>query len=115
MGHEPGAPLADAESAAHLVGADAVLAVDHEPQAGSHFSKGMGLSSKMVPTLAENCFLQARHFHRRRVDRKDSSLASQRGQVTPCGQRSLTMKARQLSGSAAGFPSQLDGRPAKSR
>ncbi len=30
--------------------------------AGSHLSRPIGESSKMVPTLTENCFLQARHF-----------------------------------------------------
>src|SRR5579864_527545 len=69
-------------------------------RAGSHFSKGSGESSKMVPTLAENCFLQARHFHRRRVERKVASAASQRGHfTTPSGQRSRATNARLVSGS----------------
>src|SRR5262245_21070912 len=52
----------------------------------------------MVPTLAENCFLQARHFHRRRVERKDGSGAWQRGQVTlPSGQWSLATKFKAIS------------------
>src|SRR5580693_7195197 len=68
--------------------------------AGSHFSRAIGLSSKIVPTLAENCFLQERHFQIRRVDRKDGSGALQRGQVMlPSGQCSLATKVRLTSGS----------------
>src|SRR5579864_8911114 len=69
-------------------------------RAGSHFSKGSGESSKMVPTLAENCFLQARHFHRRRVARKVACASWQRGHfTTPSGQRSRATNARLVSGS----------------
>jgi hypothetical protein len=36
--------------------------------AAAHFSKPMGLSSKIVLTLTENCFWQARHLHIGRVE-----------------------------------------------
>ena len=68
-------------------------------RAGSHLSRPSGESSKIVPTLTENCFLQPRHFQRRRVDRNIGSGAAQRGQVTPLGQRSFATKARQTSAS----------------
>ena len=42
--------------------------------AQSHLSKPSGESSKIVPTLMENCFLQSRHFHIRRVLRNDVRL-----------------------------------------
>src|SRR6185295_3196621 len=66
-------------------------------RAGSHLSRPSGESSKIVPTLTENCFLQARHFHSLRVLRNDGSPASHSGQVTPFGQRSLATKARLTS------------------
>src|SRR5882724_7542891 len=69
-------------------------------KAGSHLSRPIGLSSKIVPTLTENCFLQPLHFHRRRVERKDGSGASHRGQVTPFGQRREATNASATSGSA---------------
>src|SRR5579863_4627160 len=68
--------------------------------AGNHFSKAMGLSSKMVPILAENCFWQARHFQIRRVLRNDGSGAWQCGQVTPSGQCSRATNSRLVSLSA---------------
>jgi hypothetical protein len=72
------------------------LTTDQIP--GSHFSKAIGLSSKIVPTLAENCFLQARHFQIRLVERKDGSVAWQCGQATPSGHRRRATKARLTSG-----------------
>src|SRR6478672_2595487 len=68
-------------------------------RAGSHLSRPSGESSKIVPTLTENCFLQPLHFQIRRVLRKEGSPALQRGQVTPLGQRSLATKARLTSAS----------------
>src|SRR2546429_9265925 len=55
--------------------------------AGSHLSNPMGLSSKIVPSLTENCRPHSRHFQMRRVLRKPGSLASQAGQITPLGRR----------------------------
>jgi hypothetical protein len=43
------------------------LAIIH--MAASHLSSGMAESSKMLPTLTENCRLHALHFHSRRVVR----------------------------------------------
>jgi hypothetical protein len=40
--------------------------------AGSHVSSFKGLSSKIVPTFAENCFLQPMHFQMRRVFKKET-------------------------------------------
>src|SRR5579871_689860 len=68
--------------------------------AGSHLSRPMGESSKIDPTLTENCFSQARHFQIIRVFRKVTSLLSQCGQVTPSGQRSEAMKLMATSLSA---------------
>src|SRR5438552_905122 len=65
--------------------------------AASHLSRPMGESSKMVPTLTENCFLQLRHFQIRRVERNEVSPLSQRTQRTPSGQRSVTRNDRQMS------------------
>jgi hypothetical protein len=68
--------------------------------AGSHLSRPKGLSSKIVPSLTENCLPQSRHFQMRRVLRKPGFLASQAGQVTPLGQRSVDRKMVATSGSA---------------
>src|SRR5947208_3885952 len=65
--------------------------------AGSHLSNPMGLSSKIVPSLTENCRPHSRHFQMRRVLRKPGSLASQAGQVTPVGQRSAARKVSAVS------------------
>src|SRR6266487_991414 len=56
------------------------LAISHT--AGSHLSQPSGLSSKMVPTLSENCLWQPLHFQIRRVEMKDTSPCPQREQVT---------------------------------
>ena len=44
--------------------------------AGSHLSSPSGESSKMVPTLTLNCFLQSLHFHSRRVVRYECVFAA---------------------------------------
>src|SRR5487761_1398540 len=68
--------------------------------AGSHLSKPSGESSKIVPTLAENCLRHWRHFQMRRVVRNECSVPPQRGQTgLPSGHRSLTTKASATSGS----------------
>src|SRR5437899_2837212 len=67
--------------------------------ATSHLSSGTAESSKMVPTLTENCFLQSKHFHIRRVLRKDSLLDMQRGQAGPLGQRTSATVSTQTLGS----------------
>src|SRR5918996_1295397 len=66
----------------------------------SHLLRGIGLSSKMVPTLTENCRFSCLllHSQMRRVERNRTSTLPQVGQATPSGQRSLTMKSRQTSG-----------------
>ena len=74
------------------------LASNHT--AGSHLSKPIGLSSKIVPSLTENCRPHSRHFQMRRVLRKPGSLASQAGQVTPFGHRSDARKVSAMSLSA---------------
>src|SRR6266851_4523625 len=66
-------------------------------RAGSHLSKPMGESSKIVPSFTENCRPQSRHFQMRRVLRKPGSLASHAGQVTPLGQRSAARKVSAVS------------------
>src|SRR5579884_4083992 len=82
--------------------------------ATSHLPIAIGLSSKIVPSLTENCFLQARHCHVRRVEIKETSDALQTGQDTlPSGQRIKTAKLWALSrlekystasiGSSAGY------------
>src|SRR5579864_6973164 len=51
------------------------LAISHT--AGSHLSHPSGLSSKMVPTLSENCLRQPLHFQIRRVETNDTSPCPQ--------------------------------------
>src|SRR5205809_2959584 len=65
--------------------------------AGSQRSNPMGLSSKIVPSLTENCRPQSRHFQIRLVLRKPGSLASHAGQVTPLGQRRDARKVSAVS------------------
>src|SRR5436305_3441490 len=67
---------------------------------GSHFSMGSGESSKIVPTLMENCFRAclALHSQSLRVAMNRTSVRPQVGQTTPFGQRSATMNSRQVSG-----------------
>src|SRR5665213_420668 len=66
--------------------------------AGTHLSQPRGESSKIVPTLSENCCLQPLHFHIRRVEMNDGSLAPQRGHATfPSGQRIEATKSKARS------------------
>src|SRR5207245_7169720 len=67
--------------------------------ATSHLSRGSAESSKIVPTLQENCLraCSALHSHIRRVEIKRTSLLPQVGHSMPLGQRRSTMNARQLS------------------
>src|ERR1700716_3835340 len=67
----------------------------------SHLSRPIGESSKIVPTLTENCFwvCLALHSHRRRVFKNRTPFDPQVGQETPSGQRRATRKERQASGS----------------
>src|SRR5213082_2324233 len=76
------------------------LALASSHSVGSHLSKPSGESSKIVPTFIENCLRDARHFQIRRERRKEGFSALQCGQRTPLGQRSCTMNASALSGSA---------------
>src|SRR5213595_1455718 len=66
-------------------------------RAGSHLSNPMGLSSKIVPSLTENCRPHSRHFQIRRGWREPGALPSQAGQVTPLGQRRDARKASAVS------------------
>jgi len=59
--------------------------------AGNHFEKGKGDSSKIVPTLAENCLLQPLQFHTMRDSTKRTLELLQRGhRMTPSGHLRLT-------------------------
>jgi hypothetical protein len=70
--------------------------------AGSHLSKPSGESAKIVPFLTENCWhgCLARHFQRRWFARYIGSPLPQMGHFTPCGHRSATRNAWQVSWSA---------------
>src|ERR1700721_2431596 len=76
------------------------LAIDQT--ATNHLSSGSGLSSKMVPPLAENflrgCF--SLHSHIFRVAMKRTSVRPHVGQWTPFGQRNATIVSRVRSASA---------------
>jgi len=76
-----------------------VRRVKRSQTAGSHLSRPSGESSKMVPTLTENCFLQALHFHRNRVDRYECCLPPHLGQTGPSGQRRSARYFTQVAGS----------------
>src|SRR6185437_12602044 len=70
--------------------------------AGSHFSRPSGESSKMVPTLAENCRLAWAdlHCHFFCFSSHETSFRPQVGQVTtPSGQRCNFMNSKQLPSS----------------
>src|ERR1039458_2602353 len=57
-------------------------------KAGNHLSSPSALSSKMVPTLTENCLPQSRHFQILRVARNPALDFWQQGQTgLPSGQR----------------------------
>src|SRR5437016_5052350 len=67
--------------------------------AGNHLLKPMALSSKIVPTLTENCLRQSRQVHSIRVLINDSFLDSQRGHCGPLGHLALETCSRQAIGS----------------
>src|SRR6266404_673507 len=73
------------------------LAISQKAQ--SHLSSEIGESSMTVPTLTENCLFSSHSEHSQilRLFKKRTSLDSQRGQTTPAGQRSDTMKLSALS------------------
>src|SRR6266536_2015006 len=59
-----------------------------------------GESSKIVPTLIVNCFLQPLQNQMRRVEMKECSAEPQRGQlILPSGQRSMIANANARSAS----------------
>src|SRR5258708_28999426 len=66
-----------------------------------HLSRGIGESSKIVPTLIENCRLSCRFLQRQilRVAMKCASFAWQCGQVGPSGHTMGIRNCRQVSGS----------------
>src|SRR6185437_892638 len=76
------------------------LAFTKSQIAGSHLSRPMGESSKIVPSFTLNCFPHPLHFQMRRVERNECSADSQRGQTGPLGQRSATTKSSETSGLA---------------
>src|SRR6266436_2651654 len=65
------------------------LQLDVSHIAGSHLSRPIGESSKIVPTLAENFCLGCGvlHFHTLAFSRNVTLSDPQRGQRTPLGQR----------------------------
>src|SRR5581483_485117 len=67
--------------------------------AASHLSRLMGESSKIVPTLTLNCFLQPLHFQTYRVLRYECSVPPHAGQTGPSGQRRRATYWTQTSGS----------------
>ena len=81
--HEPCRGLSHFQITGNLVRANTVLAVGNEPHGTEPLIESHGESSKIVPTLTENCFWQSRHFHMSRVLRKESLLDSQRGHAGP--------------------------------
>ena len=54
----------------------------------------------MVPTFAENCLRQSRHFHIFRLRRNECLVLLQRGQIAPSGQRICAMNSTQMAGSS---------------
>src|SRR5664279_4419389 len=67
--------------------------------ANIHLSMPSGLSSKMLPTLTVNCFLQPLQNQILRVEINEYAFDSHRGQVMPFGQRNATAAANAFSGS----------------
>src|SRR5712692_8653022 len=59
----------------------------------------MALSSKIVPTLTENCFRQPRQVHSIRVWINDTVLPSHLGHCGPLGHFALDTVSRQTTGS----------------
>ena len=100
--HEPCCFLSDTERPVHLIATDPFLQLATIQIAANHFPRSIGLSSKMVPTLAENwrrgCF--SLHSHTRRVAMKRTSALPHVGQQTPLGQRSPIIVHSVTSGSA---------------
>src|SRR5439155_9270368 len=78
------------------------FALEISQTAAIHLSSPIGESSKIVPTLTENCFLHSLflHCHRRRVLTYPSSLPPQTGHSGPSGQRSAATKSFATSGSS---------------
>jgi hypothetical protein len=77
--HEPRGFLRHFQRAAYFVAHTPFLQFASIHIAQSHLSSPIAESSKIVPTLTKYCFLQSRHFHMRRVLRKDDFLLEQRG------------------------------------
>src|SRR4051812_10283701 len=69
--------------------------------AQSHLSRPSGESSKIVPTLMENCRFGCVPLHSQilRVERNRTSLLPQVGQMAPSGQRRAITYSRQKSAS----------------
>src|SRR2546422_8254885 len=67
--------------------------------AASHLSRPTGESSKIVPTLTENCFRHPRHVQSIRLLINDSFLPWHRGHSGPLGHFALTTVSRQTIGS----------------
>ena len=59
MEHEPCGLLSHAKSAVQFIAVMPFLQFESSHMAGSHLSRPMGESSKMVPTLSENFCLGA--------------------------------------------------------
>src|SRR5712692_9490982 len=59
----------------------------------------MALSSKIVPTLTENCFRHSRQVHSIRVLINDTFLPSHLGHCGPLGHFALDTASRQTMGS----------------
>src|SRR5438270_9911871 len=76
------------------------LQFDASHIAGSHLSKPIGESSKIVPTFAENfCFgCGVRHFQTFAFSRNVTLCELQRGQRTPLGQRICLKNSKAFSG-----------------
>src|SRR5579884_1543485 len=64
-----------------------------------HLSSPIGLSSKIVPVLTLNCFLQPLHCQIRRAFRKVGSRQPHFRQKGPFGKHRSTMNSRAISGS----------------
>src|SRR6266581_6396877 len=75
------------------------LKAEYIQRAGSHLESAIGESSKIVPFLTVNSYLQALQRHKERDETKPNSLASQRMHRTPFGQRSPATKSRQTASS----------------
>ena len=68
--------------------------------ATTHLSSPIGESSKMVPTLTEDCFRQSLHCHRLRFRMKVTAADPQpiRGHTARSGQRIFATKSWAMSG-----------------